>query len=64
MIAQSSDCVMVVMAESECLLGVCSALLHSCPVSALIWVHTECGGLHLYLRARLAEDYPLSVECG
>lgn len=35
MIAQSSDCVMVVMAESECLLGVRTALLHSCPVSTL-----------------------------
>lgn len=33
MIAQTSDCVMVVMAESECLLGVHPALLHSCPLS-------------------------------
>lgn len=28
-----------------------------------IWAHTECGGLHLYLRAHL-EDYPLGVQCG
>lgn len=47
---------MVVMAESECLLVVHPALLHSCPLSALIWVHTERGGLHLYLRACLAKD--------
>lgn len=64
MIAQSSDCVVVVVAESERLLGVPRALLHSCPISALIWVQTECGGLHLDLRARPAEDYPLGFECG